>query len=64
MKDKTYLAEDVTADGKTLLSADRVIDDAAASVIRENNVVSVKVWRSPETVTVSDSIQKLSLIHI
>ena len=59
MKDKTYLAEDIVADGKTLLSADRVIDDTAASVIRENNVVSVKVWRTPETVTVSDSIQKM-----
>ena len=59
MKDKSYLAEDVVADGKTLLAADRVIDDPVASVIRENNVESVKVWRSPETVTVSDAVQKM-----
>jgi DNA-directed RNA polymerase subunit beta' len=59
MKGKTYFAEDVVVDGKTLLAADRVIDDRAASVIRENNVESVKVWRFPERVTVSDAIQKM-----
>ncbi|HQQ11063.1 MAG TPA: DNA-directed RNA polymerase subunit beta' [Synergistales bacterium] len=58
MKGKTYLAEDVVVDGNKLLDADRVIDDHAASVIRENNVEAIRIWRSPETVTISDAIQK------
>ncbi|HAK41326.1 MAG TPA: DNA-directed RNA polymerase subunit beta', partial [Synergistaceae bacterium] len=59
MKGKTYLAEDVVVDGNKLLDADRVIDDHAASVIRENNVEAIRIWRSPETVTISDAIQKM-----
>ncbi|HOP52553.1 MAG TPA: DNA-directed RNA polymerase subunit beta', partial [Synergistales bacterium] len=59
MKGKTYLAEDVVVGDNKLLDADRVIDDHAASVIRENNVEAIRIWKSPETVTISDSVQKM-----
>ncbi len=59
LKGTAYLAEDVVSEGKVIAAADRVIDDQAASAIRESNVESIKIWRSPETVTLADAIQKV-----
>ncbi|MDO9508131.1 MAG: DNA-directed RNA polymerase subunit beta' [Thermovirgaceae bacterium] len=59
LKGRAYLAEDVVSEGKTVVAADRVINDKAAACIKESNVETIRVWRSPETVTLSDAIQKM-----
>jgi len=46
-------------DGSRIVAADRVIDDHTGAAIRESNVEVIKVWRSPETITLSDAIQKM-----
>jgi len=59
LKGRAYLAEDVISGGTVLVKADRVIDEKAAEVIRESNVETIRVWRSPEMVTISDAMQKM-----
>ncbi len=59
LKGRAYLAEDVISDGKVLVASDRVIDDAVAEMIKESNVEIIRIWRSPETVTISDAMQKM-----
>ncbi|GAB6280103.1 MAG: DNA-directed RNA polymerase subunit beta' [Thermovirga sp.] len=59
LKGRAYLAEDVVSDGKLIVASDRVIDDRAAETIKESNVEIIRVWRSPETVTISDAMQKM-----
>lgn len=59
MKDRAYLAENVISGDEIVAHADRVIDAVAAENIRNSNMETVKVWRSPETVSISDAIQKM-----
>jgi len=59
LKGRAYLAEDVISGGTVLVKADRVIDEKAAEVIRESYVETIRVWRSPEMVTISDAMQKM-----
>jgi DNA-directed RNA polymerase subunit beta' len=58
LEDKAYLADDLILDGKVVAFKDRVITPDVVSIIRDQNIEELKLWRNPETVTVADAMQK------
>jgi DNA-directed RNA polymerase subunit beta' len=59
LEGKAYLAEDVIIGDETVALRDQLVTRDVAEKIRSLNVHQVKVWRTPETVTIPDAMQKM-----
>ncbi len=59
LEDNAYLAEDVEVEGEKLALKDQLIDSAVSSSLRRNEVESIRVWKNPERVIVSEAMQKM-----
>lgn len=59
LQDVAYLAEDVEVDGEVVARRDQLLSEEVCQMLRTLGVRSIKVWKSPETVTLADVMQKV-----
>lgn len=59
LQDTAYLAEPILADGKVIAEKDHLLSAEAAQALRQVDIPSIKIWRSPETLNLLEKMQEI-----
>ncbi len=59
MSDAAWLAEEIRdSEGRVVLSKDAKINEATIALLREHQVETIKIWKTPQEILVDNEIQK------
>lgn len=63
LKNKAWFAASVEEGGQVLISVDMPLDDSAIEILKANNIRQIKLWKSPETLNISDAMHHVLIEH-
>jgi len=55
-KEEAWFAADVENNGKIVIKADAPVDENAIKILRNYNIQQIKLWKSPERVSITDAM--------
>ena len=62
-RDTAYFAAAVVKDGEVLIEADSMMDENAINVLRAENIDVIKLWKSPERISLTDVMHHVLIEH-
>ena len=62
-RDSAWFAADVTVDGETIIKTDSALTSETSALLSSNNVKNIKLWKSPEHISITDAMHHLLIEH-
>jgi len=61
--DSAWLASDVKVKDKLLIKSDTILDEKTINILCNENIDSIKLWRSPEHLNLADAMHQVMIEH-
>ncbi len=54
-----WFASDISVNGEVIIKSDSQLNSQSAKLLCENNITSIKIWKSPEHINITDAMNHL-----